>query len=181
MSQSNADGRKAPRSDEPPIDDARAETAPEGAEAASDIAALEDRLRRALADADNARKRCERRVVDARIEERSRVSGAWLSIVDNLERALEHAGADSGAVIDGVRAVRDQAVALLDSLGFQRHDETGVAFDPQMHEAVSVVPDADAPPGTVLHVLRAGYGDGVRELRPAAVIVAGGPGEADGR
>jgi molecular chaperone GrpE len=178
MSQSDADRPIVPGPDEPPIDDARTTDAQATGAPEADIAGLEDRLRRALADADNARKRCERRVVDARIEERARVTGAWLSIVDNLERALEHAGADSGAVVDGVRAVRDQAVALLGSLGFQRHDETGVPFDPQMHEAVSVVPDADAPPGTVLQVLRAGYGDGVRELRPAAVIVAGGP---DGR
>ena len=83
-------------------------------------------------------------------------------------------------VIDGIRAVRDQAVAVLDSLGYRRHDETGVPFDPQLHEAVSVVPDADTPAGHVLQVLRAGYGAGSRQLRPAAVIVAGGPGEADG-
>ena len=172
----------APKPDEPPTDDAQAHAAAsEGATPrAGETADLEDRLRRALADADNARKRCESRVVEARTQERARVSAAWLSIVDNLERALDHAGADSGAVIDGVRAVRDQAVALLGSLGFRRHDETGVPFDPQMHEAVSVVPDAEAPAGTVLQVLRAGYGDGARELRPAAVIVAGGPGDADG-
>jgi molecular chaperone GrpE len=170
MSQSNEDRQATP---EP--EDAAAQ-----AETAADAAGLQDRLRRALADADNARKRCERRVVDARTEERARVSAAWLSIVDNLDRALEHAEADAGPVIDGVQAVRDQAVALLGSLGFRRHDETGVPFDPQVHEAVSVVPDPDAPPGTVLQVLRAGYGDGARELRPAAVIVAGGPGEADG-
>jgi molecular chaperone GrpE len=190
MAQSDADRPLAPQPDESPTDapigtaaEASAKpTAEATAEAASGTADLEDRLRRALADADNARKRCERRVVDARTEERARVSGAWLSIVDNLERALEHAEADSGAVIDGVRAVRDQAVALLGSLGFRRHDETGVPFDPQLHEAVGVVPDPDAQPGTVLRVLRAGYGDGVRELRPAAVVVAGGPSEggADG-
>jgi molecular chaperone GrpE len=139
------------------------------------IADLEDRLRRALADADNMRKRCERQVVDARADERSRVAAAWLPIVDNLERALEHADADSGTVIEGVRVVRDQAVAVLGSLGFRRHDETGVPFDPQLHEAVSVLAD-DAPAGTVVQVLHPGYGEGNRQLRPAAVVVAGGPG-----
>src|SRR5262245_21353269 len=105
---------------------------------AESVADLENRLRRALADLDNMRKRCVRQASDARIEERSRVAGAWLPIVDNLERALEHADANSDAVIEGIRAVRDQAVALLASLGFPRHDETEVPFDPQMHEAVSV-------------------------------------------
>jgi molecular chaperone GrpE len=170
MSQSNEDRPDAPGPDE-------SVPGPDEPAPSDETAGLEDRLRRALADADNARKRCERRVVDARTEERTRVSAAWLSIVDNLERALEHAEADSSAVIDGVRAVRDQSVALLGSLGFRRHDEVGVPFDPQQHEAVSVVPDPDAPPGTVLHVLRAGYGDGERELRPAAVVVAAGPGD----
>jgi molecular chaperone GrpE len=137
---------------------------------------LEDRLRRALADVDNMRKRCERQVTEARAEERARVAAAWLPVVDNLERALDHADADPSAVIEGVRAVRDQAVALLGSIGFARHDETDVPFDPQLHEAVSVVPDGDAPAGTVLQVLRPGYGEGNRQLRPAAVVVAGGPG-----
>ena len=140
------------------------------------IANVEDRLRRALADADNMRKRCERQVVDARADERARVAAAWLPTVDNLERALEHADADPGTVVEGIRVIRDQAVALLGSLGFRRHDETGVPFDPQLHEAVSVLADGDAPPGTVLRVLHPGYGEGNRQLRPAAVVVAGGPG-----
>jgi molecular chaperone GrpE len=136
---------------------------------------LEDRLRRALADADNIRKRCARQIAQSQADERARVAAAWLSIVDNLDRALEHAEADATAVIHGVRAVRDQSVALLDSLGFSRHEETDVPFDPELHEAVSVVPDDDEPEGTVLKVLRPGYGEGPRQLRPAAVVVAGGP------
>jgi molecular chaperone GrpE len=140
------------------------------------IADLEDRLRRALADAENARKRCVRQVNGARADERTRVAAAWLPIVDNLERALEHAEADPDAVIQGIRVVRDQAVNLLSSLGFPRHDEIDVPFDPQLHEAVSVVPDGDAPAGTVLQVLRPGYGEGTHQLRPAAVVVAGGTG-----
>src|SRR5262252_1686392 len=55
---------------------------------------LEDRLRRALADADNTRKRCEQRVAESRSAERVRVCAAWLPIVDNLELALEHADGD---------------------------------------------------------------------------------------
>jgi len=157
------------RADAPPV-------RPQADQLANDqIADLEDRLRRALADADNMRKRCERQVVDARADERARVAAAWLPTVDNLERALEHADADSGTVIEGIRVIRDQAVALLGSLGFRRHDETGVPFDPQLHEAVSVLADGDAPAGTVLQVLHPGYGEGNRQLRPAAVVVAGGP------
>ncbi len=163
------DGTLEP-TDEPP---AGTEADEVGTDPAAD---LEDRLRRALADADNMRKRCARQVVEAREDELSRVAAAWLPIVDNLELALEHADSDSGPVIEGVRAVRDQAVALLESLGFPRHDETNAPFDPQLHEAVSVIEDGDAPAGTVLKVLRPGYGEGTQQLRPAAVVVAAGPG-----
>lgn len=171
MARSDADPEVTSQSEA----DAKAAGAGRGA-AEQVIADLEDRLRRALADADNARKRCERQVADSRSAERARVAAAWLPVVDNLERALEHAGGDADALVEGVRTVRDQAVALLASLGYPRHDETGVPFDPQIHEAVSVVPDGDETPGTVLQVLRPGYGNGTQQLRPAAVVVSGGQG-----
>lgn len=136
------------------------------------IRELEDRWRRALADLDNLRKRHARELERERTVERSRTAAAFLPVLDNLELALTHAGADPGAIVEGVRAVRDQAVNVLDLLGYPRHAETGVAFDPALHEVVGVVQDPDAAPGTVVEVLRPGYGDGERQLRPAAVTVA---------
>jgi molecular chaperone GrpE len=147
----------------------------DGAVESERVADLEERLLRALADADNTRKRCVRQIAEAQTDERSRVTGVWLSIVDNLDRALEHADAEPAALVEGVRAIRDEALSLLGSLGYPRHEETDVPFDPQRHEAVAVVPDGDAPAGTVLQVVRPGYGDGSRQLRPAAVTVAVGP------
>ncbi|WP_097884256.1 nucleotide exchange factor GrpE [Streptomyces sp. st140] len=150
--------------------------APGPASAADEHAAsmreLEDRWRRALADLDNLRKRHARELERERMVERSRTAAAFLPVLDNLELALSHADADSGAVVEGVRAVRDQAVGVLEQLGYPRHAETGVAFDPAHHEVVSVVDDPDIEPGTVVQVLRPGYGDGDRQLRPAAVTVA---------
>ncbi|MET7441240.1 nucleotide exchange factor GrpE [Streptomyces sp. NPDC004082] len=136
------------------------------------IRELEDRWRRALADLDNLRKRHARELERERTAERSRTATAFLPVLDNLELALTHAGADPGAIVVGVQAVRDQAVNVLELLGYPRHAETGVAFDPARHEVVGVVQDPDAPPGTVVEVLRPGYGDGERQLRPAAVTVA---------
>ncbi|NDZ64932.1 nucleotide exchange factor GrpE [Streptomyces cyaneofuscatus] len=133
---------------------------------------LEDRWRRALADLDNLRKRHARELERERTVERSRTAAAFLPVLDNLELALSHADADSGAVVEGIRAVRDQAVSVLELLGYPRHAETGVAFDPAHHEVVGVVDDPDVEPGTVVQVLRPGYGDGDRQLRPAAVTVA---------
>jgi len=137
---------------------------------------LEDRWLRARADYENLRKRLAREVTAARDDERERVAGDWLPVLDNLERALGHATEDPDPVIEGVRAVRDQAVDVLTALGFPRHEETGVPFDPRRHEAVAARPDPQAAPGTVLEVVRAGYGEGLRQLRPAAVVVAAAAG-----
>ncbi|MCX4233451.1 nucleotide exchange factor GrpE [Streptomyces ortus] len=150
---------------------AGADTPSEG-EYSTELRELEDRWRRALADLDNLRKRHTRELERERTVERSRTAAAFLPVLDNLELALAHAGAEAGAVVEGVRAVRDQAVNVLELLGYQRHAETGVAFDPAQHEVIGVVQDPDAPPGTVVEVLRPGYGDGERQLRPAAVTVA---------
>ena len=165
-------------------DEVEAAEAGESAEPPEDtVALLEDRLRRALADLDNLRKRYEREVERERLTERMHVARQWLPVVDDLERALEHlAAADDGdqrAVIEGVRVVRDRALTVLAQLGFPRFDATGEPFDPARHEAVSVV-DSDARPGTVVGTIRPGYGAGEVVLRPAGVVVARASAPGDG-
>ena len=137
-----------------------------------ELAKLEDRWRRAVADLDNVRKRYARELDLERATERSRVAGAWLPIVDNLERAINHAGEQSDAVLEGLRSILQQALQVLEQLGFPRDAEAGVPFDPERHEVVSVVDQPDSAPGTVLEVLRPGYGEGSSQLRPAAVVVS---------
>lgn len=146
---------------------------PAVAAAGPDTAELEARLRRALADLDNMRKRYERQLAFERETERARVASVFLPVIDNLDLALAHADSDPAAVVDGVRAVRDQAVSTLGTLGFPRREDTGLPFDPVWHEAVSVVPNTGEPDGTVLQVIRPGYGESDRQLRPATVVVAG--------
>jgi molecular chaperone GrpE len=137
---------------------------------------LEDRWHRALADLDNLRKRHTRELSRERASERERVAGAFLPVLDNIDLALRHANADPQSIVQGIRAVREQALAVLEQLGFPLRDETGVPFDPARHEVVAVVPpEGDASPGLVVDVLRPGYGDPDRQLRPAAVTVAREP------
>jgi molecular chaperone GrpE len=133
---------------------------------------LQDRWRRALADLDNLRKRHAKELERERAAERARTAAALLPVIDNLELALAHAEADPGAIVEGVKAVRDQAVSILERLGYRRHAETGVPFDPALHEVVSVVDAPDAEAGMVAQVLRPGYGDADNQIRPAAVAVA---------
>ena len=139
--------------------------------------AAEDRWRRAAADLDNLRKRYAREVARERENERERVTSAFLPVLDAIDRALEHAAADPASIVEGIRSVREQALAVVSGLGYGREDEPGVPFDPARHEVVGVV-DADGagtPPGSVASVLRPGYGAPGRQLRPAAVTVAQRP------
>ena len=135
---------------------------------------LEHQLRAALADLDNLRKRFEREVARERQDERASVAASWLPVMDDLDRALEHLESsteDTDAVTDGVRVVRDHALTVLARMAFPRFTGVGDPFDPARHEAVGTLP-SDQPPGTVVEVLRPGYGTVDLVLRPAAVLVA---------
>lgn len=147
------------------------EPGPDGGQEADAVAELRERWQRALADLDNLRKRHVREMERERAVERARTAAALLPLIDHLELALEHAEADPDSIVEGVRAVRDEAVGAFEKLGYPRHDESGVPFDPSRHEAVGTVEDDGADPGLVHEVLRPGYGDGAAQLRPAAVTV----------
>lgn len=155
------------------------ETAPEAAgpeeriaELQAQVADLEGRWKRALADLDNLRKRVSRDAGRMRAEERARAAAEWLPVLDNLDRALEHAGTDPISIAEGLRAVHDQALDVLARLGFPRRDDTGTTFDPARHEAVGVLTQEGTPDGTVIHVVQPAYGEGERQLRPALVVVS---------
>ncbi|GAA1878272.1 nucleotide exchange factor GrpE [Streptantibioticus ferralitis] len=159
------------RPDEPAVEPPTGQD--EGSAATPTVEELDDRWRRAMAELDNQRKRHIRELDQVREAERGRLAAAWLPVVDNLELALSHAEADPSSVVQGVRAVRDLAVQILRDLGYPRHDETDVPFDPARHEVVTVVDEPGTAPGTVVRVLRPGYGDPDRQqLRPAAVAVS---------
>jgi molecular chaperone GrpE len=136
------------------------------------LAEAKDQRLRALADADNARKRCASQIRRAEAEARAQVAREWLPVIDNLERALGHAQADPRTIIEGIQAVRQQALSVLAKLGFSRRDDTGAVFDPTRHDAVASRADPDAVPGTVVEVVEPAYGDGDQQLRPARVVVA---------
>jgi molecular chaperone GrpE len=148
--------------------------AAETEELRAQLAQTEDRWRRALADFDNLRKRVARESAQQRDSERAAVAARWLPVLDNLELALQHAAADPASIVSGVQAVHEQALSVLTELGFPRRSDLNEPFDPSRHEVVGTMPDAGAKPGTVLHVVRPGYGSDERPLRPAAVIVAKG-------
>ena len=136
-----------------------------------ELARAQDRHHRALADLDHYRTRAERdgeRRVD---EARQVLLRDWLEAVDSVERALRLEPGDPG-----LTAVLEQMEAILARHGVQRLDALGARFDPERHEAIAVLPAADAPDYTVLEVARSGFALGDGEiLRPAQVVVARRP------
>jgi molecular chaperone GrpE len=164
---------------QPGADDA-AEPLDESLEAELDRARAEvadhyDRLLRTQAELQNVLKRHEKERLD-----RSRYAGEalardLLSVVDDLERALQHAGEESRALAAGVELVHKSLLGVLSRHGVERIEAKGKPFDPSEHEAVAVVPTVDVDDNTVIEEHRAGYRMGDRLLRPAMVAVARAP------
>lgn len=135
------------------------------------LADFEDRWRRAVADLDNLRKRAAREIEFVRDSERAQAASVFLPVVDGLEDAVTYARGQSAGLAEGMQAIREQAIAALERLGYPRIDEVGVPFDPRIHEVVSVAGRDDRPPRTVVVVARLGFGTPDRLLRAAGVVV----------
>ncbi len=133
-----------------------------------------DRALRLQAEMENYRRR-QRRQAEEQIEaERKRLLGAFLGVVDDLERALATPDGDEVALRQGVQLTHRQALQLLDREGVEQIEAEGQAFDPSWHEAVATVGrnGSSVAPGTVVQVIEHGYRLGSQLLRPAKVIVA---------
>jgi molecular chaperone GrpE len=144
----------------------------------AELAQMEDRYKRALADLDNYRKRAAREL-DRLVSERAdALLRDWLEVVDGVERALRQK--PENPLYDGLRAVFDQMEAALARQGVRRIGEPGEPFDPNRHEAISVEETDAAPDRTVLDVARSGYAREDRVLRPAQVVVARAPQDREG-
>jgi molecular chaperone GrpE len=148
-----------------------------GAAEAQAVAALEaenaelrDRLRRALAEAENTRRRADRSIAEGRQYAVTDFARELLPVADNLQRALAAEGQDP-ALVEGVRATERLLGAALARFDVSKIAAQDAPFDPALHEAVMQVDDDTRPPGTVVQVLEDGYTIRDRLLRPARVVV----------
>lgn len=113
---------------------------------------------------------------DAERTGEERVLQGLLDTMDNLQRALGHAGAPDGPVARGLSMVVDQLQSRLRRLGVERIAATpGTPFDPEVHEAMQRVTTADVPPGSVAVEVSPGYRHRGRLVRAARVSVAVAP------
>jgi molecular chaperone GrpE len=143
-------------------------------------ARLEERLIRLQADFENHRKRMLREKQETLAYGHENVVKELLPVVDNLDRAIEHASASTGAdfesMLQGVELVRRELLGVLAKHGVGAIEAEGEAFDPNLHEALAQVEDPKVPAGRVARVLQKGYRLRDRLLRPARVLVSKGSG-----
>ena len=164
----------------PTVDElaAELETARAALAEANDRAEAEaDRALRAAAEAENARKRAERSVEATRKYALEGFVDALLPAVDSFEQAVEAASAPEAenaaeALTEGVRLALKLLTSTMERHGVAVVDPIGAPFNPNEHEAMSMVENAEAEPGSVTQVFQKGYTLNGRLVRPARVIVA---------
>ena len=149
--------------------------------AKTEASEAKDRMLRLQADWENYR----RRTAAERLAEKDRAAEGLvtnlLPVIDDIERAIEHAGtteddAQLKQFVDGVSAVHAKMLAVLSKEGVEPIDPAGEPFDPLAHQAVGRVEDAEAYDETVAQVYQKGYRMGERVIRTAMVTVTyGGP------
>ena len=146
-------------------------------ELAAELEAAKDAALRAQADAMNVQRRAEQEIEKARKFALERFCGDLLSVVDNLERALESSGDEQGsaALAEGVELTRKGFMDVLAKYGVEAVDPAGEAFDPETAQAMSMVEQPGAEPNSVVAVMQKGYLLNGRLLRPAMVMVAKAP------
>ena len=141
------------------------------------LADAKDQTLRAAAEAQNVRRRAEKDVENAHKYALEKFAAALLPVADNLERTLDVADRSNEAVkplLEGVELTHKTLLDALKKFQIEQIDPLGAPFDPQFHEAVSMVDNPAAEPNSVLHVMQKGFTLSGRLLRAAIVMVAKG-------
>lgn len=134
-----------------------------------------EQVLRAHAEAQNARRRAEQEVEKALKFGQEKLASDLLPVVDNLERALDSMGSCDETLkplIEGVQLTLKGLVDTLVKHKIEPVNPLGEPFDPQMHQAMTMVDSPDAEPNSVINVFQKGYTLHGRLLRPAMVVVA---------
>ena len=144
-----------------------------------ELADFKDRSLRALADAENTRRRSEREVIDAKKYGSSNLVKDLLNVSDNLHRALEAVGEDVKELdetvknlVVGVQMVEKEMLDVFEKHGVTKLQPIGEKFNHDFHQAMYEVEGSGQPTGTIVELLQPGYVMHDRLLRPAMVAVA---------
>ncbi len=141
---------------------------------------LRDRLMRALADAENTRKRAERDRREGLMYGGAKLARDMLPVYDHLSRALDAAGEEmkgnASALYEGIDLTLRELVNVLSKHGVERvAPQPGDAFDPHLHQAMFEAPVPDFAAGQIIQVMAVGFRMHDQLLRPAQVGVSSTP------
>ncbi len=159
------------------VDQSTQNVDPQLAAALAEIATLKDQALRAAAEAQNARRRAEQDVEKAHKFGLEKFANEMLPIVDSLERALDACNPEdeaTKALRDGVEMTYNMFVSGLAKFNVEIVNPQGEVFDPQMHQAMSMIDVPDTAANTVVAVMQKGFSLNGRLIRPAMVVVAKG-------
>jgi len=144
-----------------------------------ELAKMRDQWLRAVADADNIRKRAQREQEDTSKYAVTGFAGDMVSVLENLKRASEsippaaRTGNDLLKVMgEGIDLTLQELLTIFERYNIKRIDPMGQKFDHNLHQAVAQIDRHDVPPGTVVQVVQSGYIIHDRLLRPAMVAVS---------
>lgn len=148
------------------------------AQAKAQLAEQHDLMLRIKAESDNIRRRASMDVEKAHKFALEKFSADLLPVVDNLERALAFINREDETlkgVVEGVELTMKSFLDTVAKYGVNQIDPQGQAFNPELHQAMSIQPSADVAPNTVTFVMQKGYELNGRLLRPAMVGVSKAP------
>jgi molecular chaperone GrpE len=140
-----------------------------------EVAEFKDKYQRALAEAENARKRLQKEKQEMIQYSLQNVFAEFLNPIDHLENALKFADQASDDVKHwalGFQMILNQFKDVLSDNGVSAFSSVGMHFDPQRHEAIEIIHTNEYEPGTVIGESLRGYKMGERTIRPARVTVA---------
>jgi molecular chaperone GrpE len=134
---------------------------------------LEDQLLRAKAEVQNVRRIAAQEVTKARLFGIESLAKEFLSVADNLERSIDICSEEENLVIkEGLELTLKNLESALKSSSIEPIDLTTKDFDPEKHEAISLLEDDTLEPNTIIDVVQKGYTILDRTLRPAKVVVS---------
>ena len=143
--------------------------------AEQELADTKEHALRTVAEAQNVQRRAESDIDKARKFALEKFAGELLVVVDNMERALDSAGVENELVkpiAEGVELTQKSLLTALNKFNVEQVDPMGEPFDPQFHQAMSMIENPDVEPNTVIAVMQKGYTLNGRLLRPAMVMVS---------
>lgn len=147
------------------------------AAAQEEVIKIKEQMLRDQAETQNIRKRLQADVEKARKFALEKFAEDLLPVIDNLERAITSAGDSEEAkpVVEGIELTLKSFTDTLVKYNVEQIDPHGEPFDPQLHQAMTMVPNPDVEPNSVMDVVQKGYSLNGRLLRPAMVVVSKAP------